>query len=134
MIPSTPAALPRPRCRRRLELPPTLFADTGYDAVALPERHGRQVIELLPRSGCVYSAAGRWWWIVPPRSDCGLNWPAIALYSVGAVVTGESRRADPAADAPRLIHRPEGAVPYTHPLVLHIAVCAVAGISPAWPG
>lgn len=134
MIPSTPAAPPRPGHRQRLELPPTLFAEAGYDAIALPERHGRQVMELLPRAGCVYSAVGRWWWIVPPRSDCGLNWPAIALYSVGAVVSdAPPGRPDPVAEEPRLIHRPEGTVPYTHPLVLHIAVCAVAGVSPTWP-
>ncbi|MEU9790146.1 hypothetical protein AB0E27_05885 [Streptomyces sparsogenes] len=133
MIPSSPAAPPRLGRRRRLELPPPLAADAGYDAVALPERQGRQVMELLPRAGCVYSASGRWWWIVPPRSDSGLNWPQIAEYSVGAVLTGAPERPNAAAESPRLVHRPEGTVPYTHPLVLHIAVCAVAGVSPSWP-
>ncbi|MFI0777616.1 hypothetical protein [Streptomyces sp. NPDC021212] len=102
-----------------------------YDAVGVAERHGPAVMERLPRVGCVLAAGGRWWWIVPSQSDIGVNWPSAAVYAVGAVPPGPLTGR--AAEGPRVVHSPDDGVPYTHPLLLHIAVCAVAGVSPAWP-
>ncbi|MET7901484.1 hypothetical protein [Streptomyces sp. NPDC005336] len=119
---------------RRLQLPPALRAGREYDAVGVAERHGSRVMDLLPRAGCVLADAGRWWWIVPPQSDVGVTWPPLARYAVGAQVTGASEgRTGRAGEEPRLVHWPRDNEPYTHPLLLHIAVCAAAGISPAWP-
>ncbi|WP_063729525.1 hypothetical protein [Streptomyces sp. RTd22] len=108
---------------------------SSYDAVGVAERYGPAVMERLPRVGCVLGAGGRWWWIVPSQSDVGVNWPSAAVYAVGAVPAGAppGRRTGRAAEGPRVVHSPDDGVPYTHPLLLHIAVCAVAGVSPAWP-
>ncbi|MBL1095603.1 hypothetical protein [Streptomyces coffeae] len=125
---------PEPGGRRRLALPSPLRTGRDYDAVGLAERDGRRVMELLPRAGCVLAHGGRWWWIVPPQSDVGVEWPPIALYAVGGMVSGGSEgRAGGADEEPRLVHAPDDREPYTHPLLLHIAVCAVAGVAPAWP-
>ncbi|GAA1720693.1 hypothetical protein [Streptomyces yatensis] len=121
--------------RHRLQLPPALRTDRAYDAVGIAERHGPGVMDLLPRAGCVLARAGRWWWIVPPQSDIGVNWPAPAVYAVGAMVTGPPGRwtGPTGAEEPGVVHWPGDGEPYTHPLLLHIAVCAAAGVSPAWP-
>ncbi|MFJ1991539.1 hypothetical protein [Streptomyces asiaticus] len=121
--------------RHRLQLPPRLRTDRAYDAVGIAERHGPGVMALLPRAGCVLTGAGCWWWIVPPHSDVGVDWPAPAVYAVGAMVTGPpGRRTGPTGSLePDVVHWPGDGEPYTHPLLLHIAVCAAAGVSPAWP-
>ncbi|MFE2447898.1 hypothetical protein ACPEIC_17590 [Stenotrophomonas sp. NPDC087984] len=121
--------------RHRLQLPPELRTERAYDAVGIAERHGPGVMALLPRAGCVLARAGRWWWIVPPQSDIGVNWPAPAVYAVGATVTGPpGRRTGPiGTEEPGVVHWPDDGEAYTHPLLLHIAVCAAAGVSPAWP-
>lgn len=121
--------------RHRLQLPPALRTERAYDAVGVAERHGPGVMALLPRAGCVLAGAGRWWWIVPPQSDVGVSWPAPAVYAVGAMVTGPPgwRTGPTGTEEPGVVHWPGDGEPYTHPLLLHIAVCAAAGVSPAWP-
>ncbi|WAP54022.1 hypothetical protein [Streptomyces sp. S465] len=122
--------------RHRLQLPSALRGDRAYDAVGITERHGPGVMALLPRAGCVLAGAGRWWWIVPPQSDVGVDWPAPVVYAAGAMVTGPpgGRTGPTGTEEPRVVHWPGDGEPYTHPLLLHIAVCAAAGVSPAWPG
>ncbi|MFD7501883.1 hypothetical protein [Streptomyces sp. NPDC059850] len=118
-----------------LRRPPSSRPFRRHDAVGVAERYGPEVMARLPRVGCVLAAGGRWWWIVPAQSDVGVNWPSAAVYAVGAVPDGPppGRRTERVAGEPRVVHSPDDGVPYTHPLLLHIAVCAVAGVSPAWP-
>jgi hypothetical protein len=107
---------------RRLPVPEGMTAPLGCDAVAVPARFGPLVLPRLPRVGCVYADETHWWWIVPSDSDYALEWPASVRYLTGAVVL----------DAPRLIHRPEGTVPYTPPIPLYLALCRVTGTTPTW--
>jgi hypothetical protein len=72
--------------------------------------------------GCVYADDTHWWWLVPSDSDYALDWPAPARYAVGAVTS----------DAPRLIHRPDGELPYTPPIPLYLALCRLTGTTPTW--
>lgn len=51
--------------RVRLALPPSMSATLGCDAVGVPARHGFRLMSHLPRTGCVFADADRWWWIVP---------------------------------------------------------------------
>lgn len=51
--------------RVQLPLPTTLSASLGCDAVGVPARHGFRLMSHLPRTGCVFADAERWWWIVP---------------------------------------------------------------------
>ncbi len=76
----------------------------------------------LPRVGCVYADGSHWWWIVPSDSDYALPWPSPAHYAPGALVPATAR----------LIHRPEGTVPYTPPIPLYLALCRVTGTAPDW--
>ena len=114
-----PAASTAPR---RLPVPDGMTAPLGFDAVAVPARFGPLIMPRLPRVGCVYAVEAHWWWIVPSDSDYALEWPGAVRYSTGAVVL----------DMPRLIHRPEGAVPYTPPIPLYLALCRVMGVTPSW--
>ncbi|MFG1666756.1 hypothetical protein [Streptomyces sp. Y7] len=107
---------------RRLPVPEGMTAPLGCDAVAVPARFGPLVLPRLPRVGCVYADDVHWWWIVPSDSDYALEWPASVRYSTGAVAT----------DTPRLIHRPDGTVPYTPPIPLYLALCRVMGTTPSW--
>ena len=107
---------------RRLPVPDGMTAPLGCDAVAVPARFGPLVLPRLPRVGCVYADASHWWWIVPSDSDYALEWPRSVRYATGAVVL----------DVPRLIHRPDGTVPYTPPIPLYLALCRVMGTTPAW--
>jgi hypothetical protein len=107
---------------RRLAVPEGMTAPLGCDAVAVPDRLGPLVVPQLPRLGCVYTDGARWWWIVPSDSDYALPWPSPAHYAPGALVTGTAR----------LIHRPEGMVPYTPPIPLYLALCRVTGTTPDW--
>ncbi|MFI7411603.1 hypothetical protein ACIBU0_23335 [Streptomyces sp. NPDC049627] len=107
---------------RRLPVPEGMTAPLGCDAVAVPARFGPLVLPRLPRVGCVYADEAHWWWIVPSDSDYALEWPASVRYATGAVVL----------DVPRLIHRPDGTVPYTPPIPLYLALCRVMGTTPAW--
>ncbi|MFJ8532446.1 hypothetical protein [Streptomyces sp. NPDC093591] len=107
---------------RRLPLPDGMTAPLGCDAVAVPARFGPLVLARLPRVGCVYADEAHWWWIVPADSDYALEWPTVVRYTTGAVV----------AEAPRLIHRPDGTVPYTPPIPLYLVLCRVTGTTPTW--
>ncbi|KMS91610.1 MULTISPECIES: hypothetical protein [Streptomyces] len=113
---------PTPDPAHRLSLPDGMTAPLGCDAVAVPDRLGPLVVPRLPRVGCVYADGSHWWWIVPSDSDYALPWPAPAHYAVGALATGTAR----------LIHRPEGTVPYTPPIPLYLALCRVTGTAPDW--
>jgi hypothetical protein len=113
---------PVPDAPRRLTVPDGMTAPLGCDAVAVPDRLGPLVVPRLPRLGCVYTDGARWWWIVPSDSDYALPWPSPAHYAPGALVTGTAR----------LIHRPEGTVPYTPPIPLYLALCRVTGTTPDW--
>ncbi|MGW0993742.1 hypothetical protein [Streptomyces sp. NPDC002520] len=106
----------------RLSVPEGMTAPLGCDAVAVPDRIGQQIVPRLPRVGCVYTDGTRWWWIVPSDSDYALPWPKPAHYAPGAL----------APRAARLIHRPEGTVPYTPPIPLYLALCRVTGTTPDW--
>ncbi|MEU6543475.1 MULTISPECIES: hypothetical protein [unclassified Streptomyces] len=107
---------------RRLLLPQGMTAPLGCDAVAVPARIGPLVLPRLPRVGCVYADESHWWWIVPSDSDYALEWPESVRYSTGALVP----------DTPRLIHLPDGTVPYTPPIPLYLALCRVIGTTPSW--
>ncbi|TXS43901.1 hypothetical protein EAO75_30300 [Streptomyces sp. uw30] len=107
---------------RRLPVPEGMTAPLGCDAVAVPARFGPLILPRLPRVGCVYADDSHWWWIVPSDSDYALEWPASVRYTTGAVVL----------DTPRLIHRPDGTVPYTPPIPLYLALCRVMGTTPTW--
>ena len=107
---------------RRLPLPEGMTAPLGCDAVAVPARIGPLVLPRLPRVGCVYADESHWWWIVPSDSDYALEWPESVRYSTGAIVP----------DTPRLIHLPDGTVPYTPPIPLYLALCRVIGTTPSW--
>ncbi|KFG00629.1 hypothetical protein IQ62_12490 [Streptomyces scabiei] len=115
-----PAATPRP-----IPLPEGMNAPMGCDAVAVPARFGPMVLPRLPRVGCVYADKAHWWWIVPTDSDYALEWPAPVRYTTGALVSD-------GADVPGLILRPEGAIPYTPPIPLYLALCRVTGTTPSW--
>ncbi|MEU9239885.1 hypothetical protein [Streptomyces sp. NPDC048385] len=103
-------------------LPEGMTAPLGRDAVAVPARLGRLVVSRLPRVGCVFADGTRWWWIVPSDSDDALTWPAPALYGPGAPLPGTAR----------LIHRPDGTLPYTPPIPLYVTLCRVTGTTPQW--
>ncbi|WP_328882358.1 hypothetical protein [Streptomyces sp. NBC_00299] len=107
---------------RRLPVPDGMTAPLGFDAVAVPARYGPLIMPRLPRVGCVYADESHWWWIVPSDSDYALEWPASVRYLTGAV----------ALDTPRLIHRPDGTVPYTPPIPLYLALCRITGTTPTW--
>ncbi|MET9733676.1 hypothetical protein ABZZ79_24410 [Streptomyces sp. NPDC006458] len=107
---------------RRLSLPAGMTAPLGCDAVAIPARLGPLLTPRLPRVGCVYSDDAHWWWLVPSDSDYALDWPEPAHYARGALAPG----------APRLIHQPEGKLPYTPPIPLYLALCRLMGATPSW--
>ncbi|WP_317442744.1 hypothetical protein [Streptomyces collinus] len=111
-----------PAPARRLPVPEGMTSPLGCDAVTVPDRLGPLVVPRLPRVGCVYTDGARWWWIVPSDSDYALPWPAPAQYVPGA----------PLPATTRLIHRPEGTVPYTPPIPLYLALCRVTGTTPDW--
>jgi hypothetical protein len=102
-----------------------MTAPMGCDAVAVPARFGPLVLPRLPRVGCVYADRAHWWWIVPADSDYALQWPAPVRYTTGALVPD-------GADVPGLILRPEGAIAYTPPIPLYLALCRVTGTTPSW--
>jgi hypothetical protein len=130
--------LPAPRARPpRLHLPVPLPDGTASDAVGVSEEHGRHIMTSLPRVGAVFAVGRHWWWVVPAESQVGLTWPATARYWAGACRPGPAVRESPGCttrSAPRLVHWPDDATPYTHPLLLYIAVCRLAGVSPAGAG
>lgn len=107
---------------RRLPVPEGMTAPLGCDAVAVPDRLGPLIVPRLPRVGCVYADGSHWWWIVPSDSDYALSWPSPAHYAPGAEVSAPAR----------LIHRPEGTVPYTPPIPLYLTLCRVTGTAPDW--
>ncbi|MGW0915008.1 hypothetical protein ACWD1Z_25145 [Streptomyces sp. NPDC002784] len=106
----------------RLAVPEGMTTPLGFDAVAVPARLGPLILPRLPQVGCVYADDAYWWWIVPSDSDYALEWPEPCRYATGAVVPDEVR----------LIHRPEGAVPYTPPIPLYLALCRLTGTNPPW--
>ncbi|BAG17886.1 hypothetical protein ACIQUZ_19565 [Streptomyces griseus] len=107
----------------RLVLPASMSATLGCDAVGVPARHGFRLMSHLPRTGCVFADADRWWWIVPAGSDLDLDWPEQVTYA---------RDAEVPAGRPRLIHSPDGLTPYTPPIPLFLMVCQVTGVAPSW--
>ncbi|MET9257128.1 hypothetical protein [Streptomyces sp. NPDC003717] len=109
----------------RLSVPEGMTAPLGCDAVATPATLGAQLVPRLPRVGCVYADRGRWWWLVPSDSDYALDWPAPARYAADAVVPDTP-------DAPQLLYRPDGPVPYTPPIPLYLALCRLTGTTPTW--
>ncbi|MER5298352.1 hypothetical protein ABT039_02680 [Streptomyces lasiicapitis] len=111
----------------RLAVPAGMRQPLGCDAVAMPAEFGPQLLERLPRVGCVYEDGPRWWWIVPADSDVALEWPPSTFYSPGAVVPDAVRE-------PVLVHRPDDTVPYTPPIPLYLALCRMAGAMPSWAG
>ncbi|SEQ32949.1 hypothetical protein [Streptomyces radiopugnans] len=111
----------------RLRLPADLPAPLGYDAVGVDAALGPRITGKPLRAGCVFADAERWWWIVPSGADIGVAWPPAARYAAGALVA-----AHPPGSGPRLAHRPEDGIPYTHPVVLYIAVCNAVGVRPVW--
>ncbi|MEV7994031.1 hypothetical protein AB0O67_19560 [Streptomyces sp. NPDC086077] len=106
----------------RLSVPDGMTAPLGCDAVQVPARFGPLVLPRLPRVGCVYADDAHWWWLVPSDSDYALEWPAPARYAAGALVP----------EAPLLIHRPDGTLPYTPPIPLYLALCRIIGTAPSW--
>ncbi|MFD8374971.1 hypothetical protein ACFV2Z_30045 [Streptomyces sp. NPDC059688] len=113
---------PAAEALRRLPMPEGMTVPLGCDAVAVPDRLGPLVVPRLPRLGCVYADGTHWWWIVPADSDHALRWPAPAHYAPGALMTSTAR----------LIHRPDGTVPYTPPIPLYLALCRATGTPPDW--
>ncbi|MFF3843809.1 hypothetical protein [Streptomyces sp. NPDC002328] len=113
------------RAPRRLAVPDGMTAPLGCDAVAVPARLGPLILPRLPLVGCVYADEAHWWWLVPADSDHALEWPAPAHYATGALL-GD------APQAPALIHRPDGILPYTPPIPLYLALCRLTGTPPAW--
>ncbi|NED06212.1 hypothetical protein G3I55_31705 [Streptomyces sp. SID6648] len=109
--------------RVRLALPASMSATLGCDAVGVPARHGFRLMSHLPRTGCVFADADRWWWIVPAGSDLDLDWPEQVTYARDAAVPG---------GRPRLIHSPDALTPYTPPIPLFLMVCQVTGVTPSW--
>ncbi|MET7684902.1 hypothetical protein [Streptomyces sp. NPDC005423] len=114
-----------PGTPRRLAVPDGMTAPLGCDAVATPAGLGPQVMPRLPRVGCVYADDAHWWWMVPSDSDYALDWPAPARYAAGALLPD-------ASNAPGLIHKPDGTVPYTPPIPLYLALCRLTGTTPSW--
>lgn len=119
----------------RLVIPAELSAGLGYDAVGTSREHGERIMDCLPRVGCVFADADRWWWIVPSGSHIGVTWPHTTSYAVGARLAEPSwtrafRRSR--TDRPRLIHSPEGDSPYTPPIPLYFITCRLAGSTPSW--
>ncbi|MFC7261622.1 hypothetical protein [Streptomyces lutosisoli] len=110
---------------RRLLVPEGMTVPLGCDAVSVPARFGQLLLPRLPRVGCVYADGSRWWLLVPSDSDVALEWPAPAHYATGAVVPD-------APDAPGLIHKPDGTLPYTPPIPLYLALCRMTGTTPVW--
>lgn len=117
-----PSETPR-GSRVQLSLPPSMSATLGCDAVGVPARYGFRLMSHLPRTGCVFADADRWWWIVPAGSDLDLDWPEQVVYARGA---------DVPSVRPRLIHSPDSLTPYTPPIPLFLMVCQVAGVAPTW--
>lgn len=119
-----------------LRIPARLSADLGCDAVALPREHGEQIMDRLPRVGCVFGDDRRWWWIVPSGSQIGVIWPPGTTYAVGARVADPSwtstHRPKPGVDRPALIHAPRTGSPYTPPIPLYVLTCSLAGGPPRW--
>ncbi|WP_147255646.1 hypothetical protein [Streptomyces sp. PT12] len=121
----------RPRVSTHLYLPVTMPDGRSGDAVGVSEEHGRSIMTSLPRAGAVFATGFQWWWVVPSESQVGLMWPSTARYWTGACRPGPQRRGRLPRLAPRLIHWPDDdATPYTHPLLLYIAVCRLAGVPP----
>ncbi len=121
--PADPARSRRPDAVTRLAVPADLSAGLGRDAVGVPARFGFKILSRLPSNGCVYADSDWWWWLVPAGSDLDLTWPLPACYARGAEIP--DRR-------PRLIHRPDGASPYTPPIPLYLLTCQLTGVTPSW--
>ncbi|ARQ67770.1 hypothetical protein [Streptomyces marincola] len=130
---SAPGAIQSAARPAHLYLPVTTPDGLASDAVGVSEEHGRRIMASLPRAGAVFATGHRWWWVVPSESQIGLNWPDTARYWAGACLpapAGREHAPTRARSAPQLIHWPEDAGPYTHPILLYIAVCRLAGVSP----
>lgn len=123
-----------PAARERIRVPstPSFPSGLGCDVVETSVADGERILGFLPTSGCVLTNGKRWSWIVPIGSDIGVEWPPLARYLVDAAVLvphGEPHPAAPVGHS--VVHPPDQAAPYTHPLLLYFAVCHLAGIQPA---
>lgn len=133
-IPPAARAEDGPAARERVRVPsaPSFPSGLGCDVVETSAADGERILAFLPTSGCVLTNGKRWSWIVPIGSDIGVTWPSLARYLVDAAVlvpSGEQRPGPPAAHS--VVHPPDQAAPYTHPLLLYFAVCHLAGVQPA---
>ncbi|MEV6315683.1 hypothetical protein [Streptomyces sp. NPDC051776] len=124
---------PAPVPLRRLDVPSALPLSLGCDALGVSRHIGPRILEALPRVGCIFDDGEHWWWVVPSGSHQGVAWPPEARYAVGGYVPEpRQQRAGGRPGAPRLIHWPVDTMPYTHPILLYMAVCRATGSSPTW--
>lgn len=129
-----------PVARRRIRVPstpgfssgPGLSSGPGCDVVETSAEYGMRILGCLPSSGCVLANGKRWSWIVPSGSNIDVRWPPTARYLVDAAVLVPYRGPRPKeAGSHSVVHWPEQAVPYTHPILLYFATCCLAGVKPA---
>jgi len=123
-----------PAARLRIRVPSTsgLPSGLGCDVVETSAECGMKILGCLPNSGCVLAHGDRWSWIVPSGSDIDVTWPAITRYHVdGAVLVPHYGVRPHPAGGDSVVHWPDQAVPYTHPLLLYFAACCIAGVQPA---
>lgn len=123
-----------PSARERIHVPTTADFPPGLgcDVVETSAEHGMRILGCLPSSGCVLTNGRQWSWIVPTGSDIDVEWPSTTRYLVDAAVLVPTYETRP--DAPgghSVIHLPDQAVPYTHPILLYFAACCIAGVQPA---
>lgn len=123
-----------PAARHGIRVPsaPTFSAGLGCDVVETSAEHGMRILDRLPSSGCILADGKRWLWIVPSGSDVGVTWPPNSRYLIeAAVLVPYYGPRSKEADGHSVIHWPDRAAPYTHPILLYFAACGIAGIRPA---
>ncbi|UED88084.1 hypothetical protein [Streptomyces profundus] len=131
-----PTAVTSARRPRHLHLVKSGPGWLDGDVVEVPEEHGRRVLAGLPRPGAIFGIGPSWWWSVPPGSQTGLHWPEPVRYltDVRLPVTATPEWAGEGLWTPQLVHWPGHGAPYTHPLLLFIALCRLAGVDPVSTG
>ncbi|WP_188279507.1 hypothetical protein [Streptomyces sp. CBMA29] len=120
--------------RERIHVPTTADFPPGLacDVVETSAEHGMRILGCLPSSGCVLTNGRQWSWIVPTGSDIDVEWPSSTRYLVDAAVLVPAYETLPDASGGHdVIHLPDQAVPYTHPILLYFAACCIAGVQPA---
>jgi hypothetical protein len=120
------------RLRIRVPSTPDLPSGLGCDVVETSAEYGMKILGCLPSSGCVLAHGDEWSWIVPSGSDVDVAWPSITRYLVDAAVLVPHYGLRPhTTSSDGVVHWPDQAVPYTHPLLLYFAACCIAGVQPA---